>query len=351
MEINQGENNFYDSIGEILKQEDSSLNVDLGANEPGEKEPEEPQLDLEGVQKQLDAMTANAVDSKSEPNKPADEPKKDEELWFLDPTKEPKADNSSAEDWKSKYEELENKFKAVESDELINLHLKYKNTEGYSFDKLVESFSKPKQGDLSLEEMYSEYLKGAGASEDDIDREMMILEGKTLLEKRDLESRLKELVKPAAGTGQNEYLTVLEKQKAEQEKLANQEMAKLEKAWTNANQFMDNLSGKSIGSFEITKDVVSELRESFNNSDYYKTQDGDYNHQKQVMERFWGMYGPQIAKALVEKAKAEFIDSRSRPSAPGTGKSTVSGPPVDNRGKQDKDVTDYFSKTNTTYTK
>lgn len=350
MENNQGEMSFYDSVGELIKQDESSLNQDPNVNPEEKDKGEDPQLNLEDVQKQLDQMTANADQNANKPaEQPADNAKPDEDLWFLDPSEEPK-DNSGSEDWKAKYEELESKFKSIESDDLINLHLKYKTTEGYSFDKLVESFAKPKGDNLTLEEMYTKYLENAGASEDDVYRELSLLESKTMLEKKDLESRLKELVKPTTEGG-NEYLDVLERQRTTQEKARAEEMAKLERAWNGANQFMENLSGKQIGSFEITKDVVTDLRESFNNPDYYKSEDGNYNHQKQVMERFWGMYGPQIAKALVEKAKADFIDSRSRPTAPGAGKTTVGAPPVDTRGKQDKDVSDYFNKTNISYTK
>lgn len=355
MENNQGEPSFFDSIGELIKQ-DSSLNQDpINGAEGGEgdNKGEDPQLSLDDVQKQLDQMTANANPNPSDADQgqqSSNQPTNDDDgLWFLDPSKAQDS-NPGEPDWKSKYEELESKFKSIEEDDLINLHLKYKTTEGYSFDKLVESFAKPKTENLSLEEMYTKYLKDAGASEDDVYRELSILEGKTMLEKRDLESRLKELVKPENASG-NEYLETLERQRLSQEKAYKDEVTKLEQAWNSANQFMDNLSGKRIGSFEITSEVVSELRESFNNPNYYKTDDGNYNSQKQVMERFWGLYGPQIAKALVEKAKADFIDQRSRPTAPGAGKTTVSAPPVDTRGKQDRDVSDYFNKTNTTYTK
>lgn len=344
---------FFDSIGEILK-EDEISSQDKGGD--GQDKGPDPILSPDDVQAQLDAIiqVPGANDPNGEPAKPQEPAKPadaNDELWFLDPNKtDAKPAEPGAEDWKTKYEELENKYKAVESDDLIKLHLKFKDTEGYSFDKLVESFAKPKEENLTLEEMYTKYLKSQGADEDKIEHELSLLESKTTLERDDLTARLKELTRSNATPTDNEYVKILEKQKESQNKYLAEEAAKIEKAWKGAEQFMENLAGKSIGSFEITKDVLGSIKESFNDPNYYRTPEGEYNYQKQVMERFWGLHGPQIAKALVEKAKAEFIDQRSRPSAPGTGKSTVSGPPVDNRAKQDKDVESYFKKENTSFT-
>lgn len=352
-DTNQGENGFYDSIGEIIKKDEESSFQDLGpdgAPKPDDKGPD-PILSPEEVQAQLDLITGgpdkSAASGKPDTAKPAENK---DDLWFLDPSKADAKPDSGPEDWKAKYDELENKYKAVESDDLIKLHLKFKDTEGYSFDKLVESFAKPKGEDLSLEDMYTKYLKSQGADDDKIEHELSILDRKTSLERDDLTARLKELTKANAAPTDNEYLKILEKQKESQNKYIAEEATRIEKAWKGADQFMENLAGKTIGSFEITKDVLGGIKESFNDINYYKTEDGNYNYQKQVMERFWGLYGPEVAKALVQKAKADFIDERSRPSAPGAGKTTVTAPPVDNRGKQDKDITDYFSKTNTSFT-
>jgi hypothetical protein len=352
-ENNQGEGGFYDSIGEIIKKDEESSLQNLGpdgAPKPEDKGPD-PILSPSEVQAQLDLLTGKPAEPNPNPNPDPVKPVEDkDELWFLDPSKKVEPTDPSKEDWKAKYDELENKYKAVESDDLIKLHLKFKDTEGYSFDKLIESFAKPKEENLSLEDMLSKYLKTQGADDDRIEHELSLLDNKTTPERDALTAQLRELTKSNAAPTENEYLKVLEKQKESQNKYLADEAKRIEAAWKGADQFMESLAGKTIGSFEITKDVLGSVKESFNDANYYKTEDGNYNYQKQVMERFWGLHGPAIAKALVDKARAEFIDERSRPSAPGTGKSTVTAPPVDTRGKQDKDVEAYFKKENTTFT-
>jgi hypothetical protein len=335
MEIGGDFQSFAESLVGVVPTtpESSSLNP----TEPKE-EPAEPVLTVDDVEKQLAAIinpTPAPVEKQEPKTEPIVTPAKPEEPivkqevkqheWWEKPSSVEKTEpQESVDDWKKKYEELNAKLATVESDELVNLHLKFKDTEGYDFKKLIDSFKTEDKSSASVEDLYEEYLKKSGKDDDVITTELMKLDSKTELEKDSLKADL--LSKLTTEKKENPYLELLNENAKKQEEAYSKHIEAVTKAREVANNFATNLVGKEIAGFKIDESVSKTVLSSFDDPNFWKDDQGNYDPIKETMSRLWTIYGPSILKAGIDKARSEVISERTRPSA--NHAPAASAPPV-----------------------
>lgn len=328
------------------------------AQEEGSKEPENPLLTVEDVEKQLAAIISPEATQKPEtkpapvaevkpevvePTKPAETVSQTQDRqpeWWEKPSNTEKAEpQESIEEWKRKYEELNSKLASVENDELINLHLKFKDTEGYDFKKLIESFKTEDKSASSVEDLYEEYLRKNGKDDDVITSELMKLESKTEIERDSLKADLLNRLTPEKK--ENPYLELLNQNAKKQQEEYDKYIQIVTKARETAHNFANNLVGKEIAGFKIDDQVTKTVLNSFEDKNFWLDEKGNPDPIKETMSRLWTIYGPSIVKSAIDKAKAEVIDSRTRPSA--NNAPAASAPPVlDPRSKAEGDFEAYL---------
>lgn len=344
MEIGEDFQSFAEGlVGVVPTTPDSSS---LNPTEPN-AEPENPVLTVEDVEKQLASIidpkpaAVEKVEPKTEPVvTPAAEPEKpaattESTQWWEKPGSVEKVEpQESIEDWKKKYEELHSKLSVVESDDLVKLHLKFKDTEGYDFKKLVESFKTEDKSSMAVEDLYEEYLKKSGKDEDTITTELMKLDSKTELEKDSLKADL--LSKLTPEQKENPYLELLNQNAKKQQEEYDKHIETVMKARETAANFANNLVGKEIMGFKIDESISKTVLSSFDDPNFWMDEKGNYDPVKETMSRLWTIYGPSIVKSAYDKARSETIAERTRPSANNAPAS--SAPPVNNpRTKADSD--------------
>lgn len=323
---------------------------------PGEENKEQapPVLTVDDVEKQLASIIEPAPAPEQKP-KPAETPKpaevpptvetpaptenKDTDWWVKPSAVEKTEPKETVDDWKKKYEELNSKLASVESDELINLHLKFKNTEGYDFKKLIESFKTEDKSNSSLEDLYTEYLQKSGKDEDVITSELMKLDNKTELEKDSLKADL--LSKLTPEKKENPYLDLLNQNAKKQEDQYNEYLKTVSQARETAHNFANNLIGKEIVGFKIDDQVTKTVMGSFDDPNFWLDENGKPDPIKETMSRLWTIYGPSIVKSAIDKTRSELISSRTRPSA--NNAPAASAPPVnDPKSKAEGDFDTYL---------
>lgn len=330
-------------LADIAPAQTSSLNSDQ--EKPSD---ENPTLTVDDVEKQLklEVTGENPFAEKindSEPAAPAEttDAKPDDTNWWESPTEKLDAEKANPDDWKQKYEELSSRLKSYEEDELIDLHLKFKNTEGYDFKKLVESFKQSDRSNESLESLYEEYLTNSGKDRDTIDNELYKLENKTELERDQLKSEL--LSKLGTNSEGNPYVKYLEEKEAKAREQYDEYAKMVSESQEKAQKFLSNIIDKDIAGFKIDKSVAKSVWDSFSDQSFYLDKDGKPDVVKETMGRIWQLYGPSIVKSAIEAERSKLIDQRTRPSL--NNAPSASAPPVaDPRSKATQDFDSFMGK-------
>lgn len=316
------------------------------SSETEPKKDDDPALTVDDVEKQLqlEITGQNPFAEKindSEPAAPAEttDAKPEETNWWEKPSDKLDQEDTPLDDWKQKYDELSGKVKAYEEDELINLHLKFKNTEGYDFRKLVESFKQSDRSNESLESLYEEYLTSSGKDRDTIDNELYKLESKTELEREQLKADL--LNKIGTKSDGNPYVEYLEAQEAKAREEYDQYSKLVAESQEKAQKFLTGIVGKDIAGFKVDKSVAKSVWDSFSDKNFYTDKDGKPDVVKETMGRIWQLYGPSIVKAAIEAERSKLIDQRTRPSL-NNAPSSMAPPVADPRSKATQDFESFM---------